>query len=101
MNFWRMQLHPDERESAAEHTVKCLAAGLIGFGFRKDPGDLTLIDTTEKLPPYVKLHDVEFATVMTIGDKVLVYLHNYPFALATVASDYNYVKQRDRDLLGV
>jgi hypothetical protein len=38
---------------------------------------------------------------MAKGDKVLVFLHGYPFALATVDGDYNYIKEPDEELTGV
>ena len=34
-----------------------------------------------------------FAHDMAIGDRVLIISHHFPFALATVAGDYNYIRQ--------
>ena len=65
------------------YAVQSLAAGLVGFGFRQDPGDLTLLQPAP-YPAGVQPHDVAFATKMAEGDKVLVIVHHYPFAVATI-----------------
>ena len=70
MAYWRMQLHPSDSDRAMMHAVQSLGAGLIGFGFRQDPGDLTLL-TPPPLPGGVTAHDLAFATRMALGDKVL------------------------------
>jgi hypothetical protein len=88
-----MQLHPtDDPDPAVGYAVQALARCLIGFGYRKDPGDLTRLDLSSPLPAGVTKHDVEFATRMAVGDKVLVLVHQYPFALVTVASEYFYLR---------
>jgi hypothetical protein len=88
-----MQLHPTEDpDMATEYAVQSLARGLIGFGFSEDPADLTLV-AASSLPDGVRKHDVEFATRMEVGDKVLVMVHQFPFALVTVASDYYYLRR--------
>lgn len=35
----------------------------------------------------------DFANRMQIGDKVLIIVHHFPFALVTVAGEYNYIKE--------
>lgn len=89
--YWRMQLHPGDPDLAAAHAVQSLARGLVGFDFWEDPGDLTLVDPCS-LPAGVHKHEVEFATQMQVGDKVLVLVHQYPFAVATIDSDYYYLR---------
>lgn len=91
MNYWRMQLHPSDPQRAAMHAADSLAAGFIGLDFGDDPGDLTLLKPGP-LPKGVLPHDVTFAAKMAVGDKVLVIVHHFPFALATVDGDYNYIR---------
>jgi hypothetical protein len=91
MVFWRMQLHPSDPGRAAMHTVRSLGAGFIGLDWPRDPGDLTLLDPSA-LPDGVTANDVGFATKMQVGDQVLVIVHHFPFALATIESDYNYIR---------
>ena len=93
MAFWRMQLHPTDPGRAAMHTVESLGASQIGIGFRSDPGDLTRLDPADPRPEGVTAQDHAFGTKMAEGDKVLVIVHNYPFALATVDGGYNYVRR--------
>jgi hypothetical protein len=92
MAFWRMQLHPTDPARAAMYAVQSLAAGFIGLGIRRDPGDLTLLPPSP-LPEGVTAHDLGFATKMAEGDSVLVILHHFPFALATVQGGYKYVRE--------
>src|SRR5437870_220093 len=96
MPFGRMQLHPSDSERAAMRAVQSLGAGFIGLGFRNDPGDLKLLGSN--LPEGVTAQDMRFANDMAIGDKVLVIVHNYPFALATVSGEYNYIRVADPKL---
>jgi hypothetical protein len=35
---------------------------------------------------------------MRIGDKVLIVVHHFPFALVTVAGDYNYLKSSEPEI---
>ena len=49
MNYWRMQLHPDNSQGAVKHTVESLAAGYIGLDFSSDVPDL-LSDSQSELP---------------------------------------------------
>jgi hypothetical protein len=71
--------------------------GFIGLDWADDPGDLTLL-SVDSLPPNVNTHDFGFARKMKLGDKVLVIVHHFPFALATVDSDYNYVREKVPEL---
>ncbi len=96
MAVWRMQLHPSDPNRAMMHAVQSLAAGFIGLDFRADPDDLTLLGSN--LPEGVTAHDVSFATKMAKGDKVLVIVHHFPFALATVSGDYNHIRLADPEL---
>ena len=72
--------------------VQSLPVRLIGFNFRQDPGDLWLVT---RLTAEVSKNEVEFATQMKVGDMVLVLVHQYPFALATIDSDYYYLRTPD------
>ncbi len=97
MAYWRMQLHPTDPSRAMMHTVQSLASNLIGFGFNHDPGDLMRL-STPPFPPGVTAHDLAFATKMAVGDRVLVMVHHFPFALATVTGEYNYIRAADPGL---
>jgi hypothetical protein len=93
-----MQLHPDDSQNATRHTVEALGRGLIGLDFANDLGDMRRID-----PAAVKATErdfLDFASAMNAGDQVLVIVHNRPFALATVTSDYGYTTS-PREFLGV
>jgi hypothetical protein len=91
MNYWRMQLHPADPQRAGFHAAQSLCAGFIGLDFEQDEGDL-MRATRQNLP--AKHRDYwGFAHDMTIGDKVLIILHHFPFAVATVDGDYNYIRQ--------
>src|SRR5438132_5661827 len=96
MTYWRMQLHPDDATHAVQHAVKSLAAGFIGLGFLHDPGDLMLVNSAA-LQRGEKDY-VEFARRMAIGDKVLIIVHHFPFALVTIAGDYNYVRRPEPEI---
>lgn len=86
-----MQLHPSDRKRSAFHAAQSLCASFIGLDFEEDEGDLKRA-TREKLPS--KHRDYwSFAHDMRIGDKVLIISHHFPFALTTVAGDYNYIRQ--------
>lgn len=89
MANWRMQLHPDAAPEAMRHAVESLAAGYIGLDFAEDVGDLSRV-TREQLTqqkPYL-----QFADDMKVGDRVLIMVHHFPFALVTVDSEYNYIR---------
>ncbi len=90
MTYWRMQLHPAEPGEAVQHCVRSLAAGYIGLDFGTDVGDL--MQTTQGRLPENQKDYWAFAHEMAVGDKVLVIAHHFPFALTTVAGDYNYIR---------
>jgi len=87
-----MQLHPDQPGEAIRHAVESLAAGYIGLDFGTDVGDLT--QTTKAALPENQKDYWEFAHEMRVGDRVLIIVHHFPFALTRVASDYNYIRRR-------
>jgi hypothetical protein len=88
-----MQLHPNEPGEAVKHTVESLAAGFIGLDFsrRHGVGDLREM-TQNRLPEHQKDYWA-FAHEMQEGDNVLIVVHHFPFALATIAGDYNYIRE--------
>jgi len=96
MTFWRMQLHPGESGSAIKHAVESLVAGHIGLDFERDVGDLKSISKSS-LPENQKDYWA-FAHEMEVGDKVLIIVHHFPFALATVSGEYNYIRVRAPEL---
>lgn len=91
MTYWRMQIHPDEAESAIRHSVECLSAGYIGLDFQVDVPDMLTV-TTDALPPN-KRDFALFATEMQVDDRVLVFAHHFPLALVRVAGPYNYMRE--------
>ncbi len=90
MTYWRMQLHPDEANESLKNCVESLAAGYIGLDFISDVGDLMRAAQAD-LPASQKDYWA-FAREMAVGDKVLIIAHHFPFALVTVAGDYNYIR---------
>lgn len=90
MTYWRMQLHPDHGALAVKYTVESLAAGFIGLGFSSDPGDLTNV-SKDDLDGAEKNYR-RFAHEMEVGDPVLIIAHHFPFAVAEVSGDYNYIR---------
>ncbi len=96
MTYWRMQLHPDKPGEALKHSVESLAAGYIGLDFAAQVGDL--METTQSALPDHQKDYWAFAHEMVVGDKVLIIVHHFPFALATVADDYNYIRRRAREI---
>lgn len=91
MANWRMQLHPNAAPEAMRHAVESLAAGYIGLDFGSDIGDL-LQSPTGHLTQAEKTY-LAFANEMVGGDRVLVVVHHFPFALATVDGPYNYIRE--------
>jgi hypothetical protein len=89
MANWRMQLHPDAAPEAMRYAVESLAAGYIGLDFVEDVGDLNRVtrDQLTQGKPYL-----QFANGMEVGDRVLVMVHHFPFALVTVDGEYNYIR---------
>lgn len=96
MTYWRMQLHPDRPDHATKFAVESLAAGFIGLGFADDPGDLMEIEKSD-LSGQEKDH-WRFAHEMKEGDKVLIIVHHFPFAVAQVDGNYNYIREPVSDL---
>ncbi|HUO43390.1 MAG TPA: hypothetical protein VMT94_00580 [Burkholderiales bacterium] len=90
MSYWRMQLHPSESEGAIKHTVESLSAGYIGLDFAVDVPDLTTVAQSEL--PENQRNYWAFAHEMKVGDHVLLFAHHFPFALAKVSGEYNYVR---------
>ena len=96
MTYWRMQLHPSEPEYSTQYASESLAAGFIGLDFKEEVGNLTLT-TLEKLPDGQKDY-MDFATKMKEGDKVLVIVHHFPFAVVTIEGQYNYILRPEPEL---
>jgi len=96
MNYWRMQLHPNEAESAAYYTSQSIAAGFIGLDFATEVGDL-LAEEHQNILDTQKDY-LAFAKEMQPGDKVLIILHHFPFAVVTVEGDYNYIRRTEPEL---
>ena len=90
MTYWRMQLHPSSPGGAIKHTVESLSAGYIGLDFAVDVPDMKTI-TQAQLPDSQKNYWA-FAHEMNRGDRVLLFAHHFPFALAQVTGEYNYVR---------
>lgn len=91
MNYWRMQLHPNDSSNAAAYAGQSLAANFIGLDFITDVGDL-LMDENQNIVSTQKDYR-SFAKDMKEGDKVLIIAHHYPFAVATIDGDYNYIRK--------
>ncbi|MCP4706736.1 MAG: hypothetical protein GY865_19230 [candidate division Zixibacteria bacterium] len=96
MSYWRMQLHPDDGDNAAYYANQSIAAGFIGLGFATKVGDL-LSDAVHEITDTQKNY-VQFAKKMDIGDKVLIIVHHYPFAVVTVDGEYNYIRNPEPEL---
>jgi hypothetical protein len=90
MPYWRMQLHPSESEGAIKHTVESLSAGYIGLDFAGDVPDLKTVAQSEL--PENQRNYWAFAHEMKVEDHVLLFAHHFPFALAKVSGEYNYVR---------
>lgn len=96
MTYWRMQLHPCAPGSAAEHAAQSLSSGFIGLDFNEDCGDLSKV-SVEDLDPGQKDY-LQFWRDMKEGDRVLIIVHHFPFAIADVEGDYNYIKTPVREI---
>lgn len=96
MNYWRMQLHPNEAEKAAYYSSQSIAAGFIGLGFATDVGDL-LSESHDNISTTQKDY-IDFATKIKLGDKVLIIAHHFPFAVVTVDGEYNYMRRAEPEL---
>ena len=89
--YWRMQLHPHKPKLASFHAAQSLSAGFIGLDFSGEVGDL--FRTTHDALPLRHRDYWAFGHEMHIGDLVLVIVHHFPFALATIHGDYNYIRE--------
>lgn len=90
MAYWRMQLHPGKPAEAMQYAVESLAAGFVGLDFEADVGDLTRV-AKDRLQEGER-DFVLFANEMAEGDHVLIIVHHFPFALARVVGQYNYIR---------
>jgi hypothetical protein len=91
-----MQLHPAEPSGSVKGCVESLAAGFIGLDFAADVGDMMRLDRaglSQGEKDYLL-----FANEMAPGDLVLIVAHHYPFALATVDGEYNYILRPSKDI---
>ena len=96
--YWSMQLHPADPQSAMKYAVESVGAGFVGLDFKGEPGDLRGVKR-ESLA--VGERDYwDFANRMQLGDWVLVIVHHFPFAIVTIDGDYNYMA-RPEPALGV
>ncbi len=95
MTYWRMQLHPNEPGEALKHSVESLAAGFIGLDFHHSAGVGDLREMRQGTLPEHQRDYWAFAHEMTERDIVLIMVHHFPFALATVDGDYNYIREPD------
>lgn len=98
MNYWRMQLHPSKSAEAMRYAVESLAAGYIGldFGRGEGIGDLGLLAKSSL--PSDKQDYWAFAHEMRVGDRVLIIVHHFPFALVRVSGGYNHIHSTVPDL---
>ena len=90
MTSWRMQLHPNFPGGSTRLSAESLSAGFVGLDFGTDVGDLHRVNRKD-LPKKEKNYWA-FAHEMAEGDRVLIFSHHYPLALARVAGPYNYVR---------
>jgi hypothetical protein len=96
MPYWRMQLHPSDPAAAMRYAVESVAAGFIGLDFAADVGDLRLTERGQL--PANQSDYWDFAHRMSVGDRVLLIVHHFPFALVTIAGDYNYIRKPEPEL---
>jgi hypothetical protein len=94
MTYWNMQLHPATPDKALLCTVQSLSSSLVGLDFpQADVGDLSRPDCDRAMLRRADRVCIRFATEMSDGDRVLVFVHNFPFALCRVAGPYTYVQE--------
>jgi hypothetical protein len=90
-----MQVHPLGSDSPIKDTVESISAGYIGLDFSSNAPDLMTI-------PKGKLKSHKnywaFAHEMKIGDRVLVFAHNFPLALVQIKGEYNYIRSIDPEI---
>ena len=90
MNYWRMQLHPDDAIYSAFYAYQSIGKGFIGLGFANNVGDLLAIKSKDELGTQAEY--LPFASEMKKGDVVLIMAHHNPIAVVKIKSDYNYIK---------
>lgn len=84
-----MQIHADEPRNTVRDTIATLAAGYVGIDA---PGDVRDLETMQpRSVSAAQREALAFAQEMDVGDRVLVFTHNFPFALLRIAGSYNYV----------
>jgi hypothetical protein len=91
-----MQLRPAEPSESVKGCVESLAAGYIGLDCATDVGDPMRLDRAT-LTPGGKGYFL-FAHEMAVGDRVLIIAHQYPFALATVHGEHNYILHPSKEI---
>ena len=96
MAYWRMQLHPSDSPSAMRYAVESLGAGFVGLDFEEDLGDIRRLDPAKVAE--TQRDYLNFANQMALGDRVLIIVHHFPFALVTIAGDYNYIARPEPEL---
>jgi hypothetical protein len=96
MTYWRMQLHPDDSSDATRRTVESLSAGYVGLDFAADVPDLLTIQR-DALPANQRNYWA-FAHEMKVGDRVLLSVHHFPFALVRISGKYNYIRSKVPEL---
>ncbi|MDA8621995.1 hypothetical protein N9L48_05035 [Psychrosphaera sp.] len=96
MQYWRMQLHPDDAKNSAFYSQQSLAAGLIGLDFATEVGDLLASEHKHILSSQKDY--LYFAKDMKVGDKVLIISHHYPVAVVTVSGEYNYIRRTEPEI---
>ncbi len=96
MNYWRMQLHPDDSSNSAFYSNQSITAGFIGLDFATEAGDLLAASQKDILSSQKDY--MSFAKDMQIGDKVLIISHHFPVALVTIDGEYNYMRRAEPKL---
>lgn len=93
IQYWRMQLHPDNSTFSSFYAHTSIAKGFIGLDFKKESnaGDLLTLQNDDSLG-YQKTY-LPFAKDIKIGDIVLVVAHHNPIAVVKVTSNYNYIRE--------
>lgn len=78
------------------YASQSLSSGFIGLDFHEDVGDMTNVKSAD-LPEGQKDY-IDFAKKMKKGDKVLIIVHHFPFAVVTVDGQYNYILRPEPEL---
>lgn len=76
--------------------VKTAGLRVHSLDFESEPGDLMLAN--QQSVAVGQRDYFAFAHQMTVGDRVLIMAHHLPFALCTVAGDYNYIRRTEVEL---